>query len=97
MKIQKINPVGWANVSALATAIMYFILILLFTVLGGVLGGMLGAGGSELGGVMGGGIMMLIFGPPIAGIITWIFTAIAALIVNLALKWTGGLQIDTSE
>ena len=97
MKIQKINPVGWANVSALATAIMYFILILLFTVLGGVAGGMVGAGGSELGGFMGGGITMLIFGPPIAGIITWIFTAIAALIVNLALKWTGGLQIDTSE
>ncbi|MDB4720517.1 hypothetical protein OAF65_02270 [Verrucomicrobiales bacterium] len=97
MKIHKVNPVGWANVSALATAIMYFILMLLGMVLGGVLGGMLGAGGSELGGIMGGGITMLIFGPPIMGIVTWIFTAIFALIFNLALKWSGGLQIDTSE
>ena len=94
MRIQKVNPAGWANVSALATAIMYLILMLLGMLLGGVIGGMLGGGAEQ---ILGGGIVMLIIGPPIAGVITWIFTALFALIFNLALKWSGGLQIDTSE
>jgi hypothetical protein len=96
MKIQKVSPVGLANVAAVATAFIVFIILILFTVLGGILGGLLGDA-SLLGGMAGGGIMMLIIGPPIYAVVTWIFTVIYALILNLALKWIGGLQIDTSE
>tara|TARA_B100001094_G_scaffold329274_1_gene391656 strand:- start:638 stop:928 length:291 start_codon:yes stop_codon:yes gene_type:complete len=96
MKIQKVSPVGLANIAAVATAFIVFIILLLLTVLGGILGGLIGDV-AMLGGMAGGGIIMLILGPLIYGVLAWIFTLIYALILNLALKWIGGLQVDTSE
>ena len=102
MKINKVNPVGLANLTAISTAIITFIILLLFTLLGGLLGGLLGAGagaGAAGGAIelLGGGVILLLVGPLIYGVITWIFTIFYALILNLALKWSGGLQVDTSE
>jgi len=94
MKINKVNPVGLANLTAITTAIGAIIVLLLVTLLGGLLGGVLGAGAIDF---LGGGVMAILFIPPIYGVITWIFTIFYALIINLALKWSGGLQIDTSE
>ena len=99
MKINKVNPVGLANLTAITTAIMVFIVLLLVTLLGGLLGGILGAGAAGPGAIdlLGGGVIVMLVAPPIYGVITWIFTIFYALILNLALKWSGGLQIDTSE
>ncbi|MDA7609456.1 hypothetical protein N8660_03590 [Akkermansiaceae bacterium] len=94
MKINKVNPVGLANLTAISTAIITFIILLLFTLLGGVLGAGAAGGAIEL---LGGGVILMLVGPLIYGVITWIFTIFYALILNLALKWSGGLQVDTSE
>jgi hypothetical protein len=98
MRINKVNPVGLANLTAISTAIITFIILLLFFLLGGLLGGVLGAGAA--GGAMellGGGVILVLVAPLIYGVLTWIFTIFYALVLNLALKWSGGLQVDTSE
>ena len=98
MRINKVNPVGLANLTAISTAIITFIILLLFFLLGGLLGGVLGAeaagGAMEL---LGGGVILVLVAPLIYGVLTWIFTIFYALVLNLALKWSGGLQVDTSE
>ena len=98
MRINKVNPVGLANLTAISTAIITFIIVLLFFLLGGLLGGVLGAeaagGAMEL---LGGGVILVLVAPLIYGVLTWIFTIFYALVLNLALKWSGGLQVDTSE
>ena len=98
MRINKVNPVGLANFTAISTAIITFIIVLLFFLLGGLLGGVLGAeaagGAMEL---LGGGVILVLVAPLIYGVLTWIFTIFYALVLNLALKWSGGLQVDTSE
>ena len=98
MRINKVNQVGLANFTAISTAIITFIIVLLFFLLGGLLGGVLGAeaagGAMEL---LGGGVILVLVAPLLYGVLTWIFTIFYALVLNLALKWSGGLQIDTSE
>ena len=94
MKINKVNPVGLANLTAITTAIVVFIILLLVILLGGVLGAGAAGGAIEL---LGGGVIAILVAPPIYGVITWIFTIFYALILNLALKLSGGLQVDTSE
>ena len=98
MRINKVNPVGLANLTAISTAIITFIIVLLFFLLGGLLGCVLGAeaagGAMEL---LGGGVILVLVAPLIYGVLTWIFTIFYALVLNLALKWSGGLQVDTSE
>ena len=93
MKIKKVDPVGLANITAITAALLVFIFLLLATLLGGPFGGLLGDGGDMLGG----GVIAMLVGPPIYGVVTWIITVFYALIINLALKLNGGLQIDTSE
>lgn len=99
MKINKVNPVGLANLTAITTAIITFIIALLTTLLGGLLTINVPETGAAGGGIdlLGGGVIVMLVAPPIYGVITWIFTIFYALILNLALKWSGGLQIDTSE
>ena len=60
MTIQKINPISWANLTAMATAIFTFLVLLLFLIFGSILGGLIGEG---LGEIMGGGGVMLLLGP----------------------------------
>ena len=102
MIINKVNPVGLANLTAISTAIITFIILLLFFLFGGLLVGVLGAEGAggamELlgSGVIFGVIFVLVV-PLIYGVLTWIITIFYALVFNLALKWSGGLQVDTSE
>jgi hypothetical protein len=86
MKINKVNPVGLANLTAITTAIVVFIILLLYV----------GAAGGTIE-FLGGRVIVILVAPPIYGVITWIFTIFYALILNLALKWSGGLQVDTSE
>ena len=101
MRINKVNPVGLANLTAISTAIITFIILLLFFLLGGLLGGVLGAGAAGAAGgameLLGGGVILVLVAPLIYGVLTWIFTIFYALVLNLALKWSGGLQVDTSE
>ena len=106
MKIQKINPISWANLAALATAIFMVILILLTLIFGGIGGiamleGAEGADADMLLEVIGGGaigvIIVVIFIPLILGALTWVYTVIFALIINLSLKLIGGLKIEVSE
>ena len=75
--------------------IYYPIIILLVRwPLGGVLGAGAAGGAMEL---LGGGVILVLVAPLIYGVLTWIFTIFYALVLNLALKWSGGLQVDTSE
>ena len=94
MRINKVNPVGLANLTAISTAIITFIILLLFFLLGGLLGAGAAGGAMEL---LGGGVILVLVAPLIYGVLTWIFTIFYALVLNLALKWSGGLQVDTSE
>ena len=103
MIIQKINPISWANLAALATAIFTVIVILLSLIFGGVGGvSMLeGADTGKLLEVIGKGaigvIIAVIFIPLFLGALTWVYTVIFALIINLSLKLIGGLKIEVSE
>ena len=94
MRINKVNPVGLANLTAISTAIITFIILLLLFLLGGLLGAGAAGGAMEL---LGGGVILVLVAPLIYGVLTWIFTIFYALVLNLALKWSGGLQVDTSE
>ena len=97
MRINKVNPVGLANLTAISTAIITFIILLLLFLLGGLLGaGAAGAAGGAME-LLGGGVILVLVAPLIYGVLTWIFTIFYALVLNLALKWSGGLQVDTSE
>ena len=96
MRIHKVEPVGLANVVALVTAIMMFIIIGLFVLFGLIFGSSLGGDLEMLGSIAGGGIFVAIIIPILYGAGTWIFAIIYALILNLALKWSGGLHIDAS-
>lgn len=79
------------------------ILILLTLIFGGIGGiAMLeGADADMLLEVIGGGaigvIIAVIFIPLFLGALTWVYTVIFALIINLSLKLIGGLKIEVSE
>lgn len=47
-------------------------------------------------GGMTGGAATLVIVPIIYGLVTWVFALIGSLIINLALKWIGGLEINVS-
>ncbi len=96
MKIQKVDPVGYANVSAITTAIIVFIGLLLLIIFGSLLGDAIEKAGG-LRQLIGNGIVAIIFIPPLCGFVTWIFTWIYISILNWSLEKIGGLQIDTSE
>ena len=97
MTIRKVSPVGLANISATATAILMLILGLLMMLFGGVLASLTGVPLDAFLSVGGSGIVAVILLPIPYFIATWIFTVVWALIFNLALKWMGGLQVETSE
>ena len=104
MIIQKINPISWANLAALATAIFTVIVILLTLIFGGAIGGIAMLEGADVDillEVIGGGairvIIAVIFIPLFLGALTWVYTVIFALIINLSLKLIGGLKIEVSE
>ena len=86
-----------ANISATATAILMLILGLIIMVLSGVVASLTGISLDQFIPIGGGGIVAVILLPIPYFIGTWIFTVIWALIFNLALKWMGGLHIETSE
>ena len=97
MTIRRVSPVGMANISATATAILMLILGLLMMLFGGVLASLTGIPLDAFLSMGGGGIVAVILLPIPYFIGTWIFTVIWALIFNLVLKWMGGLHIETSE
>ena len=106
MIIQKINPISWANLAALATTIFTVIVILLSLIFGAIGGfsmleGAQGADTGKLLEVIGKGaigvIITVIFVPLFFGALTWVYTVIFALIINLSLKLIGGLKIEVSE
>tara|TARA_Y100000766_G_C18493202_1_gene405796 strand:- start:125 stop:418 length:294 start_codon:yes stop_codon:yes gene_type:complete len=97
MTIRKVSPVGMANISATATAILMLILGLIIMLLSGVVASLTGISLDQFVSIGGGGIVAVILLPIPYFIGTWIFTVIWVLIFNLALKWMGGLHIETSE
>ena len=97
MTIRRLSPVGMANISATATAILMLILGLLMLLFGGVLASLTGIPLDAFLSMGGSGIVAVILLPIPYFIGTWIFTVIWALIFNLVLKWMGGLHIETSE
>ena len=94
MKIHEINPIGWANVSAIVTTLLTFIMLLLVMLFGGILASLLEFA-IPVGDMTGGGATLVIV-PIIYGLVTWVFALIGSLIINLALKWIGGLEINVS-
>ena len=94
MKIHEINPIGWANVSAIVTTLLTFIMLLLVMLFGGILASLLEFAIPVVD--MTGGAATLVIVPIIYGLVTWVFALIGSLIINLALKWIGGLEIYVS-
>ena len=94
MRIHEINPIGWANVSAIVTTLLTFIMLLLVMLFGGILASLLEFAIPV--GDMTGGAATLVIVPIIYGLVTWVFALIGSLIINLALKWIGGLEIYVS-
>ena len=94
MKIHEINPIGWANVSAIVTTLLTFIMLLLVMLFGGILASLLEFAIPV--GDMSVGSATLVIVPIIYGLVTWVFALIGSLIINLALKSIGGLEIYVS-
>ena len=94
MKIHEINPIGWANVSAIVTTLLTFIMLLLVMLFGGILASLLEFAIPV--GDMSVGVATLVIVPIIYGLVTWVFALIGSLIINLALKSIGGLEIYVS-
>jgi hypothetical protein len=92
LQIRSVGILQAGVISAVLSAIttlLYAILILMF-------GGMLvaAAGDNDLmDAIVGGGMMLLVLGPIVAGMVGFLYGMVAALLYNLAAKMGGGLVI----
>jgi hypothetical protein len=95
LKLKRVDPVKYATIAALLTALIMLIVfvpfMLLFSAIGaGAASESMGAGAA----IFGGGIFLVILAPILYGVVTFIVTLIATSLLNFILKKTGGLDID---
>jgi len=95
LKLKRVDPVKYATIAAITTALIMLIVFVPFMLLFSLAG--IGAATESLGGgaaILGGGIFVIILAPIIYGVLVFILTLITSSILNFILKKTGGLDID---
>ena len=93
LRLKRIDPVKYAIITAVLTALLSLIILVPFTLFFSAIG----AAASDLGGgaaIFGGGIFMVIFVPIVYGVIGFIVGLISTMLLNFVLRKTGGLDID---
>lgn len=101
--MQRLTRVGvgsMAKFMAITSALMALIFCIPYGLIVMLLGGAAGAGGDNplaaIGGGLVGGLMIMILGPLLYLVFGFIFGAIYAFFINIALKFTGGLELELS-
>ncbi|MDA0177734.1 MULTISPECIES: hypothetical protein [Mesoflavibacter] len=93
LKLMRVDPVKYATIAAVATALIMLVIfvpmMLLFSAIG-VASDDLGSGAA----IFGGGLFITILAPIFYGVLVFIITLITTAILNFILKKTGGLDID---
>lgn len=95
LKLKRIDPVKYATIAAILTALIMLIVFvpmaLLFSLVGaGAASDSFGAGAA----IFGGGIFMVVLIPIIYAVVAFIVTLISTALLNFILRKTGGLDID---
>ncbi|MDG5490941.1 hypothetical protein [Psychroserpens sp. SPM9] len=94
LKLKRIDPVKYATISALLTALIVLILFVPFFLLFSLVGAGSASGFGEGAAIFGGGVFIIILAPIIYGVVAFIVTLISTALLNFILKKTGGLDID---
>lgn len=96
LKLKKVDPVKYGIIIGATMALLMFIMMLIVFLFTSLIGLGLGAAGSGYGalGVLGGGIVGVIFGPVLYFIFGFIFGWLGTIILNFILSKTGGLDIE---
>ena len=98
MVIKRINPMSAAKVGGLLGLLLGLVIGACFSLMAMMFGGAAAAsdegGGAMIGAFM--GIGSIIFFPIMYAVFGFIGGALQAVFYNLASKWTGGLEIETS-
>lgn len=95
LKLKRVDPVKYATIAALTTALIMLVVFVPFMLLFSLAG--LGAASESMGAagaILGGGVFMIILVPIIYGVLVFILTLITSSLLNFILKKTGGLDID---
>lgn len=92
LRLMRIDPVKYATIAAIATALIMLVIFVPFMLLFSAVGASqdFGAGAA----IFGGGLFVIILAPIFYGIMVFIVTLITTAIINFILKKTGGLDID---
>ena len=92
LKLKKVDPVKYAMIATLT----YLAIMLIIIVPVMLIGSAVGASQDLAGGfaMLGGGLFAVVFGLIFYGIVIFIVTLIAALVLNFILRKTGGLPMD---
>ena len=99
MVIKRINPISAAKVGGLLGLLLGLVIGACFSLMAMMFGGAASAAEGEPGGAMLGafmGIGSIIFFPIMYAVFGFVGGAIQALFYNLAAKYTGGLEVETS-
>ena len=100
--MQRVMSIGVLSLGKLMGIIGVAMGLLIGVVYGGImiLFGLIGAGAAEQDGAsfaavgIGGGLAVMIFAPVPYGAMSFVFGLLYALIINVALKWIGGLELE---
>lgn len=94
LKLKRVDPVKYATVAAILTALMMLIIFVPFTLLFTMVGAGSASGFGEGAAIFGGSIILIILMPVIYGVLVFIITLISTSLLNFVLKKTGGIDID---
>ena len=94
LKLKRVDPVKYATIAALLTALIMLIVFVPFFLLFSIAGAGAASGFGEGAAIFGGSIFIIILMPIIYGVMVFILTLISTALLNFILKKTGGLDID---
>lgn len=103
--LTKVDPMSWAKVYAVATMLIvavFGLLNLLFLsslspVITSIGFEQVSGTGLSFGALAGFGVVGLIFMIPVSGLVAFVVGLIGAYILNLVLRWTGGLKLELNK
>nr|WP_321233730.1 hypothetical protein [uncultured Psychroserpens sp.] len=94
LKLKRVDPVKYATIAAILTALIMLIVFVPFMLLFSLAGAGAASGLGEGAAIFGGSVFMIILVPIIYGVMVFILTLISTSLLNWILKKTGGLDID---
>lgn len=94
LKLKRVDPVKYATIAAILTALIMLVIFVPFMLLFSMIGAGAASGFGEGAAIFGGSIFIIILMPVIYGVMVFIITLISTSLLNWILKKTGGLDID---